>query len=283
MRRSSSEKKKNSFSFDGNTGPPTVKPKLLYFELGRVVANRRIGALLPEVRVAVELVAAEELVAAAGIPAGARLGDDVDDAAARARPLGRVARGDDLELLDRFERRRREQRDVAADVDVHDAVDEPVDGVAARAVHRDAHHAGQADADFVGEIARHARRQLGELGEVAVVDRQLLHLLRVDQCSAPPSWSGPASWPVTSTTSETPPVASVASSLDAIVDGQGRRRERCAAGSLQRERHLIGADRQQRQVVDPFGAGRAISIDAPGRRVLEARPRRRAARRRSGR
>ena len=31
------------------------------------------------------------------------------------------------------------------------------------------------------EIARHARRQLGELGEVAVVDRQLLHLLRVDQ------------------------------------------------------------------------------------------------------
>jgi hypothetical protein len=34
LRRSSSEKKKNSFSFDGSTGPPTVKPKLLYFSSG---------------------------------------------------------------------------------------------------------------------------------------------------------------------------------------------------------------------------------------------------------
>jgi hypothetical protein len=74
-------------------------------------------------------------------------------------------------------RRRREQRDVRADVDVRHAVDQPVDRVAAGAVDRQAHRAGEADADFVGEIELltpgHERRQLHE---VAVVERQLLHL-----------------------------------------------------------------------------------------------------------
>ena len=64
MRRSSSEKKKNILL--GIAGPPTVPPKLLYFSGGGVLLIVGIGAQVAEERVRVELVAAQELVDAAG-------------------------------------------------------------------------------------------------------------------------------------------------------------------------------------------------------------------------
>ena len=61
-----------------------------------------------------------------------------------------------------------------------DAVHQPVQRVPPCPVHRHADGAGQADADFVRQIARHTGRQRRELHEVAVVERQFLSLPGVD-------------------------------------------------------------------------------------------------------
>ena len=92
-------------------------------------------------------------------------------------------------------------------------------------------------------------RQLGELGEVAVVDRQLLHLLRVDQVlhrrrrlhqrlAGDLDHLGHAAGR-----------RATASSLDAIVDVPGcHARDDARLETRQRKGRFVGANRQQRQV-----------------------------------
>ena len=185
----------------------------------------------------------------------------------RARPLGGVARGDDLELLDRLERRRREQRDVAADVDVHDAVDEPVHGVAARAVDRNAHRAGQADADFVGEVARHARRQLASFTK--------LRLLIGSSCTCSDSISV-CSAVVVCTALRAGDLDHLADAADrhrrvdreAIVDRQRHAADDALLEAGERKRDFVGPDRQERSGVLPLLVGHPLD-GLTGPRVLE--------------
>ena len=113
-------------------------------------------------------------------------GDQNRRAAARS-PFRRVVVGEDLELLDRVDRR--QNRDGAGrQFVVVVAIQQPIGAIGARAAHRQriraargrfAARAAIEKAVRIGFL-RGARRQRGKLNEVAAVQRQIGHLLGRD-------------------------------------------------------------------------------------------------------
>ncbi len=141
----------------------------------------RLVRSLEEVVLRVQRVAAAEVEAAAAELVRAAAGDDVDLRAAGLAELRAVAVAQDLELLDRLDRRVDEDRAVRADVVVVRAVDRPEIRGDVAAADREVRAAEQALVLDVEEIGgAHAGHQRGELQEVAAVQRQLADLLSGD-------------------------------------------------------------------------------------------------------
>ena len=133
--------------------------------------------LLQEVVLRVQLVAATRVEPAPAELVGAAARDDVDLRAARAAELGPVAVAQDLELLDRVERRVHEDRAVRPDVVVVGAVHRPQVRRDIAAAHRQVGSAEQPLVLHVEGVGRaHAGHERRELEEVAAVERQLARL-----------------------------------------------------------------------------------------------------------
>ncbi len=121
---------------------------------------------------------------------GAGFGDHVDHRAGVPALIGAVQIGLNFEFLDRFHARAQHDRERQPVVIIDAVIEEVVRaftvsvgedlGSGAPVVRPRAAHDGAADA-ISGTI--HARRQSGQLHEIAAVQRQLLGKLRVDDCS----------------------------------------------------------------------------------------------------
>ena len=149
-----------------------------------VVLQVRLGVaeLLVEVVRRVQAVAAIELEERPVDGVGSRLGDGADDGPRRAPVLGRVVVGDDLDLLDGFGAhvRARGALGVARQVRVRHAVDQVEVLRAPRPRHRQlVPHPGEDGG--TGRALDDARVEEQQLRQVAVDDRQVLHLPLVDQ------------------------------------------------------------------------------------------------------
>ena len=145
--------------------------ELVLPEIGAEAAGPAAGEAVGEI--GREGVVLAEVVRRAAQPVGARLGDDVEEPAARPAELGVRAVGDDDEVLDRVEVER-ERRALAAALLAEEGI------VEVGAVHRDVvvDAALAADADLVAVGAlhdRHVRRERREVEDVAPVVRQSLH------------------------------------------------------------------------------------------------------------
>ena len=139
----------------------------------------------------VQLVVHPEVVQRPVGPVGARLGDDVDEAAEGAAVLGQVGGVEDAELLGRFLRRRRarqagERLHVVGAVHLNQRVQLGLaaEGQARRRRGSDAdiRLLERAAADVL-PAARHAARQLDEVDEIAAADRQRFDLLHADDAA----------------------------------------------------------------------------------------------------
>ena len=171
-------------------GPPSVKPICCWVKsnLSASLPSAFLGAEDKRVVLEVDVQRAVHLV-------GARLGDDVDEAAVGAAELGVGALGHDHHLLDRVEVEG-EGRALAAALLAEERVVEV--GAVDRDVVVDALLA--VDRELVAVRALHdgdAGRELGEVEEVAAVVRQALDRRLVDARRRPRrGWSrSPASRP----------------------------------------------------------------------------------------
>jgi hypothetical protein len=150
--------------------------------IARIVERERCGVSSVEERPRVEFVVAHELVRAAMELPRATFGDDVDERAGATAELRAVTRRQHLDFGNRVEAWLGDGIGVRAVVHVVGAVDHEVRGRGSDAVDRLSRR-GQSQRERVGRLDHGAREELEELGVVAAVQRDVVHLFAGDHAA----------------------------------------------------------------------------------------------------